>query len=131
MPSRIIRDLQVGEGVAHSVTNAPRAAPDLPLPTSLTEDLEEPGGAWTVEAGLPALLEDFEMGVHHHLGLCSVTNAGFDSMRARRVSQKAVGMPPVLAMILRVQRGETAHSSWVSTCQGVIECDHLDLRHLP
>jgi len=52
------------------------------------------------------------MGVHHHLGLCLIMNAGLDLTQVWQVSWGAVGMPPILAMILRVQRGETAHSSW-------------------
>ena len=60
MPSRIVRDLQAGEGVVHSGTNAPRIAPGLQVPETFAEDPEEPGGVWTVDDGSPAMHEDFE-----------------------------------------------------------------------
>src|SRR5260221_50328 len=60
MPSRIIRELQAGEGASYSGTNAPQPAPNLQAPVALAEDSEESGGVWTVEEGTPALLEDSE-----------------------------------------------------------------------
>ena len=51
-PSRIIRDLQSGEGVTS-------LNPDPHVPGAFIEDPEESGGAWAVEDGSPALLEDF------------------------------------------------------------------------
>jgi hypothetical protein len=60
MPSCIIRDLQAGEGVVHSGTNAPRIAPGLQVPETFAEDPEEAEGVWTVDDGSPAMHEDFE-----------------------------------------------------------------------
>jgi len=60
MPSRIVRDLQAGEGVVHSGTNAPRIAPGLQVPETFAEDPVEAGGVWTVDDGLPAMHEDFK-----------------------------------------------------------------------
>jgi len=60
MPSRIVRDLQAGEGVVHSGTNAPCIAPGLQVPGDFVEDPKEAGGVWTVDDGSPAMHEDFE-----------------------------------------------------------------------
>jgi len=60
MPSCIICDLQAGEGVVHSSTNAPCIAPSLQVPGDFVEDPEEAGGVWTVDDGSPAMHEDFE-----------------------------------------------------------------------
>ena len=53
-PSRLVRDLQSGEGTA-----AASHMRGLQLPGSYEEE-EEAGGAWTVEDGAPVLLEDYE-----------------------------------------------------------------------
>ena len=55
-----IRELQAGEGVTYSDTNAPHPAPNLQAPVALADDSEESGGVWTVEEGTPMLLEDFD-----------------------------------------------------------------------
>ena len=47
-PSRLVRDLQSGEGVG------------MRLPGSFAEESEEAWGVWSVEDGAPVLLEDFE-----------------------------------------------------------------------
>ena len=47
-PSRLVRDLQSGEGVG------------MQLPSSFADESEEAGGAWSVEDGTPVLLEDFD-----------------------------------------------------------------------
>jgi len=60
MPSCIVRDLQAGEGVIHSGTNAPHIAPGLQVPETFVEDPVEAGGVWTVDDGLPMMHEDFE-----------------------------------------------------------------------
>jgi hypothetical protein len=52
--SRLVRDLQSGEGTAAS---SHMRGLQLPVPH---EEEEEAGGAWTVEDSAPALLEDFE-----------------------------------------------------------------------
>jgi hypothetical protein len=52
-PSRIICDLQSGEGVTS-------LDPYLDVPEAFVEDLEESGGAWAIKDGSPALLEDFD-----------------------------------------------------------------------
>ena len=52
-PSRIIHDLQSGEGVTS-------LSPDPHIPGTFIEDPEESGGAWAVEDGSPPLLEDFD-----------------------------------------------------------------------
>ena len=59
-PSRLVRDLQSGEGVTHADSAAPSHARGLPVPGAPEEDPEEAGGVWTVEDGVPALLEAFE-----------------------------------------------------------------------
>jgi hypothetical protein len=59
MPSRIIRELQAGEGVGYSGTSAPHPALETQVPAASAEDSEESGGVWTVEDGAPALHEDF------------------------------------------------------------------------
>jgi hypothetical protein len=51
-PSRIVRDLQAGEGTAPTR--------GLQFPNPPTEDVEEAGGVWAVVDGTPELLEDFE-----------------------------------------------------------------------
>ena len=58
-----MRDLQSGKGVTHTT---PTPACSLHAPGSLEEDPDEAGGVWTVEDGVPALLEDFE-GIEHML----------------------------------------------------------------
>jgi len=60
MPSRIVRDLQAGEGVVHSSTNAPHIDPGLQVPETFAEDPVEAGGVWTVDDGSPVMHEDFE-----------------------------------------------------------------------
>jgi hypothetical protein len=52
-PSRIIHNLQSGEGVTS-------LDPYLDVPEAFVEDPEESGGAWAVKDGSPALLEDFD-----------------------------------------------------------------------
>jgi len=59
MPSCIIHDLQAGEGVVHSGTNAPHIAPGLQVPEIFTEDPVEAGGVWTVDDSSPAMHRDF------------------------------------------------------------------------
>jgi hypothetical protein len=59
-PSRIIRDLQSGEGVTHPSPSISSLGLDLHVPEPFTEDLEESGGAWAIEDRSPALLEDFD-----------------------------------------------------------------------
>jgi hypothetical protein len=51
-PSRIVRDLQAGEGTAPTR--------GLQFPNPPTEDVEEAGGVWAVVDGMSELLEDFE-----------------------------------------------------------------------
>jgi hypothetical protein len=55
-----VHDLQSGEGVTHAGSAAPSHARGPQVPGALEEDPEEAGGVWTVEDGVPALLEDFE-----------------------------------------------------------------------
>jgi hypothetical protein len=54
-PSCPVRVLLSGEG-----TTDPTTAQSLKLPGSFAEDPEEAGGVWSVEDGMPTLLEDFE-----------------------------------------------------------------------
>jgi hypothetical protein len=66
-PSRIIRDLQSGEGTAptRSTPSLPPINPDMPdLVEADDEGEEEVGGVWTVHDGTPELLEDFQ-GLEH------------------------------------------------------------------
>jgi len=60
MPLCIIYDLQAGEGVVHSSTNAPCIASGLQVPKTFVEDPVEAGGVWTVDDSLPAMHEDFK-----------------------------------------------------------------------
>jgi len=59
MPSCIVHDLQAGEGVVHSGTNAPCIAPSLQVPEIFAEDPVEAGGVWTVDDSSPAMHKDF------------------------------------------------------------------------
>jgi len=59
MPLHIVHDLQAGEGVVHSGTNAPCIAPGLQVPETFAEDPVEAGGVWTVDDGSPAMHKDF------------------------------------------------------------------------
>jgi transposase InsO family protein len=54
-PSRPVRDLMSGDGSTDAST-----ARTLKLPGTFAEDADEAGGVWSVEDGLPTLLEDFE-----------------------------------------------------------------------
>jgi transposase InsO family protein len=63
-PSRIIRDLQAGEGITLTRTHPSKTPTSVSTSGSPAEEPEEAGGAWTVEDGVPALLEDFE-GLEH------------------------------------------------------------------
>ena len=63
-PSRIIRDLQSGEGVTLTRKGPAKAAISLQMPGTLAEESKEAGGAWAVVDGAPTLLEDFE-GLEH------------------------------------------------------------------
>jgi len=60
MPLHIVCDLQAGEGVVHSSTNAPHIDPGLQVPETFAEDPVEAGGVWTVDDGSPAMHEDFK-----------------------------------------------------------------------
>jgi len=60
MPLCIVCDLQAGEGVVHSSTNAPHIDPGLQVPETFAEDPVGAGGVWTVDDGSPAMHEDFE-----------------------------------------------------------------------
>jgi len=59
MPLRIVHDLQAGEGVVHSGTNAPCIAPGLQVPETFMEDPVEAGGVRTVDDSSPAMHKDF------------------------------------------------------------------------
>ena len=59
MPLCIVCDLQAGEGVVHSSTNAPCIAPSLQVPEIFVEDPVEAGGVWTVDDSLPVMYKDF------------------------------------------------------------------------
>jgi hypothetical protein len=66
-PSRIVRDLQAGEGVASSRPADPPLAPGLQVPGSFIEEHpeeEESGGVWATINGALTLLEDFQ-GLEH------------------------------------------------------------------
>lgn len=60
MPLCIVCNLQAGEGVVHSGTNAPHIAPGLQVPETFAEDPVEAGGVWTVDDGSPVMYEDFK-----------------------------------------------------------------------
>jgi transposase InsO family protein len=66
MPSRLMHDLQSGEGVMHASSTASSHLCGLQVRDAHQEDAEEAGGVWTVEDGVPALLEDFD-GLEHVL----------------------------------------------------------------
>jgi Reverse transcriptase (RNA-dependent DNA polymerase) len=66
MPSRLVRDLQSGEGVTHTSGTTSSHLRGLQVCDAHQEDAEEAGGVWTVEDGVPALLEDFD-GLEHTL----------------------------------------------------------------
>jgi Reverse transcriptase (RNA-dependent DNA polymerase) len=66
MPSRLVRDLQSGEGVTHAGGTASSHLHGLQVRDAHQEDAEEAGGVWTVKDGVPALLEDFN-GLEHAL----------------------------------------------------------------
>src|SRR5713226_2593598 len=57
-PSRIVRDIQSGEGIPA------QHVPGLQIPGLLVKEAEEAGGVWTVTDGSPALLENFD-GLEH------------------------------------------------------------------
>src|SRR5713226_8162921 len=57
-PSRIVRDIQSGEGIPA------QHVPGLQIPGLLVKEAEEAEGVWTVTDGSPALLEDFD-GLEH------------------------------------------------------------------
>ena len=59
-PSRILRDLQSGEGVTSTRSAPPRSVPPPQIEEVPDEELEEAGGVWAVADGEPTLLEDFE-----------------------------------------------------------------------
>src|SRR6266403_3149283 len=63
-PSRIMHDLQAGEGVTSTRSASPQIIPSLQMPGSLAEEVVEAGGVWTAVDGAPALLEDFD-GLEH------------------------------------------------------------------
>jgi Reverse transcriptase (RNA-dependent DNA polymerase) len=66
MPSRLVHDLQSGEGVMHAGGTASSHLRGLQVCNAHQEDTEEAGGVWTVEDRVPALLEDFD-GLEHVL----------------------------------------------------------------
>jgi Reverse transcriptase (RNA-dependent DNA polymerase) len=66
MPSCLVRNLQSGEGVTHAGGTASSHLRGLQVCDAHQEDAEEAGGVWTVEDGVPALLEDFN-GLEHAL----------------------------------------------------------------
>ena len=59
-PSRIICDLQSGNGVTSMRGTDLHLAPGMQLPGSFTEEGKEAGGVWAVIDGTPELLEDFK-----------------------------------------------------------------------
>jgi len=59
-PSRIMHDLQAGEGVTSTRSASPQIIPSLQMPGSLAEEVVEAGGVWTAVDRAPALLEDFD-----------------------------------------------------------------------
>jgi Reverse transcriptase (RNA-dependent DNA polymerase) len=66
MPSCLVHDLQSGEGIMHTGGTASSHPRGLQVCDAHQEDAEEAGGVWTVEDGVPALLEDFD-GLEHAL----------------------------------------------------------------
>jgi Reverse transcriptase (RNA-dependent DNA polymerase) len=66
MPSHLMHDLQSGEGIMHTGGTASSHLCGLQVHDTHQEDAEEAGGVWTVEDGVPALLEDFD-GLEHAL----------------------------------------------------------------
>jgi hypothetical protein len=59
-PSRILRDLQSGEGTTSTRRAPSRIVPPPQIEEVPDEELEEAGGVWAVSDGEPTLLEDFE-----------------------------------------------------------------------
>jgi hypothetical protein len=62
MPSRIVRELQSGVGVASTRRTDPVIPRGIAVPGSFSEDEVDNivGGAWTIEEGMPALREDWD-----------------------------------------------------------------------
>jgi hypothetical protein len=59
-PSRILWDLQSGEGVTSTRSAPPQSVPPPQIEEVPDEELEEAGGVWAVADGEPTLLENFE-----------------------------------------------------------------------
>jgi hypothetical protein len=66
MPLHLVHNPQSGEGITHAGITASSHLHGLQVHNTHEEDAEEAGGVWTVEDGVPALLEDFN-GLEHAL----------------------------------------------------------------
>jgi Reverse transcriptase (RNA-dependent DNA polymerase) len=83
MPSCLVRDLQSGEGVTHTGGTASSHLHGLQVRNAHQEDAEEAGGVWTVEDGVPALLEDFDR--LEHMLVAEVADA--EAMEPRTLAE--------------------------------------------